>query len=110
MSLKGNVEFIEEIPSIKRHGAEGVGLYRTEMLFFNRDTLPGEEEQYQAYAAIVREMAPAPVTIRTLDVGGDKILTDLNLGDEMNPALGVRAIRLSLRQIDIFKTQLRAIL
>lgn len=110
VSLKGNVEFIEEVPSIKRHGAEGIGLYRTEMLFFNRDSLPGEQEQFDAYAAIVREMSPAPVTIRTLDVGGDKILTDLNLGDEMNPALGVRAIRLSLRQQETFKTQLRAIL
>lgn len=110
VSLKGNVELIEELPSIKRHGAEGIGLYRTEMLFFNRDSLPGEEEQFDAYAAIVREMSPAPVTIRTLDVGGDKILTDLNLGDEMNPALGVRAIRLSLRQQETFKTQLRAIL
>ena len=110
ISLKGNVEFLEEVPSLKRHGAEGIGLYRTEMLFFNRDTLPDEEELFDAYAAVVRAMAPAPVTIRTLDVGGDKVLTDLNLGDEMNPALGVRAIRLSLRQPETFKTQLRAIL
>ena len=110
MSLKGNVEFIEEVPSLNRHGAEGIGLYRTEMLFFNRTTLPDEEEQFNAYAAVVRAVSPAPVTIRTLDVGGDKLHTDLNLGDEMNPALGVRAIRLSLRQPEIFKTQLRAIL
>ena len=66
------------------------------MLFFNRDTQPDEEEQFQAYAALVKEMAPHPVTIRTIDVGGDKCVTDLNLADEMNPALGVRAIRLSL--------------
>ncbi len=110
VSLKGNVEFIEEVPSIKKHGAEGIGLYRTEMLFFNRASLPGEEEQFNAYVAVVKEMAPSTVTIRTLDVGGDKIHTDLNLGDEMNPALGVRAIRLSLRQQEAFKTQLRAIL
>jgi phosphoenolpyruvate-protein phosphotransferase (PTS system enzyme I) len=110
MRLKGNVEFLEEVACINRHGGEGIGLYRTEMLFFNRETLPDEEEQFKAYAAIVREMAPHPVTIRTLDVGGDKCITELNLCDEMNPALGVRAIRLSLRQPEIFKVQLRAIL
>jgi phosphotransferase system enzyme I (PtsI) len=110
MRLKGNVEFIDEVGSINRHGGEGVGLYRTEMLFFNRQTLPDEEEQFEAYSAIVKEMAPRPVTIRTLDIGGDKCLTDLNLADEMNPALGVRAIRLSLRQPEAFKAQLRAIL
>jgi phosphotransferase system enzyme I (PtsI) len=108
--LKGNVEFLEEIPSLKSHGAEGIGLYRTEMLFFNRETPPGEEEQFEIYAKVVRAMAPQPVTIRTLDVGGDKFVADLNLDDEMNPALGLRAIRLSLRQPEIFKPQLRAIL
>jgi phosphotransferase system enzyme I (PtsI) len=108
--LKGNVELVEEIPSIKKHGGEGVGLYRTEMLFINRGTLPDEEEQFRAYSEVVRQMAPYPVTIRTLDVGGDKFITDLNLDDEANPALGLRAIRLSLRQPQIFKAQLRAIL
>jgi phosphotransferase system enzyme I (PtsI) len=108
--LMGNVEFSEEISSIKKHGGEGVGLYRTEMLFLNRKALPAEEEQFLAYSAAVRQMAPYPVTIRTLDVGGDKFVADLNLDDELNPALGVRAIRLSLRQPDLFKTQLRAIL
>ena len=108
--LKGNVEFPEEIPSLKGHGAEGIGLYRTEMLFFNREELPGEEEQFAAYSAVVRAMAPQPVTIRTLDVGGDKFVADLNLADELNPALGLRAIRLSLRQPETFKPQLRAIL
>ena len=110
MLLKGNVEFLEEIASLKGHGGEGIGLYRTEMLFFNRRELPGEEEQFAAYAAIVRAMAPHPVTIRTLDVGGDKFVTGLNLADELNPALGLRAIRLSLRQPETFKPQLRAIL
>lgn len=110
MILKANVEIVEEVPSVRRHGAEGIGLYRTEMLFFNRENLPDEEEQFHAYAEIVREMAPKPVTIRTLDVGGDKVLTDLNLGDEANPALGVRAIRLSLMQPEAFRAQLRAIL
>ena len=108
--LKGNVEFPGEIPSLKGHGAEGIGLYRTEMLFFNRKELPGEEEQFAAYSAVVRAMAPQPVTIRTLDVGGDKFVVGLNLADELNPALGLRAIRLSLRQPETFKPQLRAIL
>lgn len=108
--LKGNVEFVEEVPSVLSHGGEGVGLYRTEMLFFNRDQLPDEDEQYVAYVALVKAMAPLPVTIRTLDVGGDKFAPGLNLTDEMNPALGLRAVRLSLREKDMFKVQLRAIL
>ena len=110
ITLKGNIEFLEEIPSVNGHGGEGVGLYRTEMLFFNRTSLPGEEEQYAAYAALVSGVAPHPVTIRTLDVGGDKLVTNLNLSDEANPALGGRAVRLSLREPEIFKEQLRAIL
>ena len=108
--LQGNVEFPEEIPAITAHGGRGIGLYRTELLFMNRDTLPDEEEQYAAYAAVIRAAAPHPVCIRTLDVGGDKLIADLNLGDEANPALGVRAVRLSLREPDLFRTQLRAIL
>jgi len=108
--LKGNAEFLEEIPSLKGHGAEGIGLFRTEMLFFNREEPPDEEEQYALYSAVARAMAPQMVTIRTLDVGGDKFIKNLNLDDELNPALGLRAIRLSLRQPEIFKPQLRAIL
>lgn len=97
MLLKGNVEFIEEVPSIKKHGGEGIGLYRTEMLFLGRTSIPDEEEQFRTYVEIARQMAPYPVTIRTLDVGGDKFVPELNLSDELNPALGLRAIRLSLR-------------
>ncbi len=110
MLLKGNVEFIEEVPSIKKHGGEGIGLYRTEMLFLGRSAIPDEEEQFRTYVEIARQMAPFPVTIRTLDVGGDKFVPELNLDDELNPALGLRAIRLSLRCPELFKTQLRAIL
>jgi phosphotransferase system enzyme I (PtsI) len=110
MLLKGNVEFIEEVPSIKKHGGEGIGLYRTEMLFLGRSTIPDEDEQFHTYVEIARQMAPYPVTIRTLDVGGDKFVPELNLDDELNPALGLRAIRLSLRCPELFKTQLRAIL
>jgi len=110
MLLKGNVEFMEEVPSIKKHGGDGIGLYRTEMLFLGRSTIPDEEEQFRTYVEIARQMAPYPVTIRTLDVGGDKFVPELNLDDELNPALGLRAIRLSLRCPELFKTQLRAIL
>jgi len=110
MRLKGNVEFPEEVASINKHGGEGVGLYRTETLFFNRGVLPDEEEQFRHYAEIVKRMAPHPVTIRTLDVGADKCVPGLCLSDEMNPALGVRAIRISLRHPEVFKSQLRAIL
>jgi phosphotransferase system enzyme I (PtsI) len=110
ISLQGNLEFLEEIPSLQAHGAEGIGLYRTEMIFFNRSTPPDEEEQFAVYAEVVRRMAPLQVTIRTLDVGGDKFVADLNLSDEMNPALGLRAIRFSLREPILFKVQLRAIL
>ncbi|MBI5656664.1 MAG: phosphoenolpyruvate--protein phosphotransferase, partial [Geobacter sp.] len=104
------MEFIEEIASLKGHGGEGIGLYRTEMLFMGRDQLPDEEEQFACYSEVVTAMAPHPVTIRTLDVGGDKFVPDLNLADELNPALGLRAIRLSLRQPETFRPQLRAIL
>ncbi len=108
--LQGNVEFAQEIPAIAAHGGQGVGLYRTELLFMNRETLPDEEEQYEAYAAVIRAAAPYPVCIRTLDVGGDKLISTLNPADEANPALGVRAVRLSLREPELFRTQLRAIL
>jgi len=108
--LKGNVEFVEEVPSLVGHGGEGVGLYRTEMLFLNRSGLPGEDEQFAAYVAMVKAVAPAPVSIRSLDVGGDKFVPDLNLDDELNPAMGLRAIRLSLRNAETFRPQLRAIL
>ena len=110
ISLKGNLEFVEEVPSLVAHGGEGVGLYRTEMLFMNRSRLPDEDEQFAAYLKIVREVSPYPVSIRTLDVGGDKFVPDLNLNDELNPALGLRAIRLSLRNPETLRPQLRAIL
>lgn len=110
INLKGNLEFIEEVSALREHGGEGVGLYRTEMLFMNRAELPDEEEQFDAYLKMIHEVAPFPVSIRTLDVGGDKFIPELNLADELNPALGLRAIRISLRNHETFKPQLRAIL
>ena len=108
--LKGNVEVPEEGMSIVRYGGEGIGLYRTEMLFMNRPEMPDEKEQYQAYSTMQRAVAPHPLTIRTLDAGGDKLLDGIIMVSEQNPALGVRAIRLTLSMPDEFKKQMRAIL
>ena len=110
LALKGNVEIPEEGASVIKHGGEGAGLYRTEMLFMGRREMPGEEEQFQIYAAMQKAVAPYPLTIRTLDAGGDKLLSGNVHGAEQNPALGVRAIRLSLGMPGEFRKQLRAIL
>lgn len=108
--LRGNVEIPEEGASVLGHGGSGVGLYRTEMLFMNRPFMPDEEEQLAIYRAMQQAVAPHPLTIRTLDAGGDKLLEGMDRTAETNPALGVRAIRLSLSMPDEFKKQLRAIL
>jgi len=110
LAIKGNVEVPEEGATVLKHGGEGVGLYRTEMLFMNRKFMPGEDEQYYAYRAMQEAVAPRSLTIRTLDAGGDKLLDGINHGAEQNPALGMRAIRLALSMPDEFKKQLRAIL
>jgi phosphotransferase system enzyme I (PtsI) len=108
--LQANIEMVEEIPSAKMHGAEGIGLYRTEILYLNRKDLPTDEEHFQTYRRLVENIYPAMATIRTLDVGGDKFLPDYSKNNELNPALGLRAIRFSMKETDIFKTQLRGIL
>ncbi len=108
--LQGNIEFPEEVVSVSEHGGRGIGLYRTEFLFMNRPTLPTEEEHYIAYKKVAELAAPHEVVIRTLDVGGDKIAASTGFESEPNPALGLRAIRFSLKRKDIFKTQLRGIL
>ncbi|MDD2540129.1 MAG: phosphoenolpyruvate--protein phosphotransferase [Desulfuromonadaceae bacterium] len=108
--LQGNVEIPEEGVSVLGHGGSGVGLYRTEMLFMNRAFMPDEEEQLAMYRLMQLAIAPHPLTIRTLDAGGDKLLEGIDHTEELNPALGVRAIRLSLSMSAEFKKQLRAIL
>jgi phosphotransferase system enzyme I (PtsI) len=108
--LQANVEMPEELAAVKQYGAEGVGLYRTEILYLNRETLPDEEEHYQAYRKLVEGIYPAPATIRTLDIGGDKFLSSYPKGNEANPAMGLRAIRFSLKEVEIFKVQLRGLL
>lgn len=108
--LSANVEQATDANAVKACGAEGVGLFRTEYLFINREILPTEEEQYQAYRSVAAALKPAPVVIRTLDLGGDKFLSHLQIPQEMNPFLGWRAIRFCLQQKDLFRMQLRAIL
>ncbi len=110
VNLLANIELVEEIPSVLEHGAEGIGLYRTEYLYLNRKELPTEEDHFQAYKTVVEGTAPHPAVIRTLDIGGDKFISHLELAEEMNPAMGLRAIRFSLKEPEIFKIQLRAML
>ena len=112
VTLRANIEKPEEVAQVRQYRGEGVGLYRTEYLFLNSPTLPTEEQQYAAYRTIVEGLAPATVTIRTLDIGGDKPLpgNPQLIGPEANPFLGFRAIRLCLEHPELFKTQLRAIL
>ncbi len=110
MATMINIELPEEITPLSRMRAEGVGLFRTEYLFLDRRTPPTEEEQFEAYAKLAERMKPSPVTIRTLDLGGDKIAPHLMRETEPNPQLGWRAIRFCLDQPDIFRPQLRAIL
>lgn len=110
ITLSANVEQASDAEAVKESGAEGVGLFRTEYLFINRETLPTEEEQYDAYRSVAAALKPAPVIIRTLDLGGDKFMSNRNVPQEMNPFLGWRAIRFCLQEKDIFRDQLRAIL
>ncbi len=110
LHLLANIEFPEEADVALRSGASGVGLYRTEFLYLNRRDMPSEEEQFQTYRRVVEKFGRNPVTIRTLDLGGDKFVSQLELAEEMNPAMGLRAIRFCLRERDVFKQQIRAIL
>jgi len=108
--LNGNMEFLEEIPSLLAHGAEGIGLYRTEFMFLDRKNVPSEEEHYRAYKQVLEAMGGRPVTIRTLDLGGDKVPSKTKHEKEPNPAMGLRAIRYCLAHRELFRTQLRALL
>ncbi|MSR77409.1 MAG: phosphoenolpyruvate--protein phosphotransferase [Candidatus Omnitrophica bacterium] len=110
ISLAANIEFHDEIPSVYSHGGDGIGLYRTEYFYMNRTDLPSEDEQYRAYKQVAESMKGHSVIVRTLDLGGDKFLSSLEVPNEMNPFLGWRAIRFCLTRVDIFKVQLRAIL
>ena len=109
--LSANIELPDDVRAVSEFGAEGIGLYRTEFLYLNRETLPSEEEQYETYRRVAEAVAPNPLIIRTFDLGGDKIAQGIvETSDELNPFLGWRAIRFCLENAPIFKTQLRAIL
>jgi phosphotransferase system enzyme I (PtsI) len=108
--LSANIESAKDADAVKTNGAEGVGLFRTEYLFINRELPPSEDQQYEAYSEAARALKPMPVVIRTLDLGGDKLLAHMPSPRELNPFLGWRAIRLCLEERDLFREQLRAIL
>ncbi|MBU3934320.1 MAG: phosphoenolpyruvate--protein phosphotransferase [Candidatus Omnitrophica bacterium] len=110
VQLAANIELPEELASVVAHGARGIGLYRTEYFYMNRMDLPTEEEHFEAYKKVSQQVEPYSVVIRTLDLGGDKFLSQLDIPQEMNPYLGWRAIRFCLARPEIFKVQLRAIL
>ncbi|GAB4072869.1 phosphoenolpyruvate--protein phosphotransferase [Barrientosiimonas marina] len=110
VDLAANIGTPEEADNVLEHGGEGVGLYRTEFLYMGKNQLPTEEEQYEAYKDVLEKMGDKPVVVRTLDIGGDKELSYLDLPEEMNPFLGFRAIRFCLENQSIFRTQLRALL
>jgi phosphotransferase system enzyme I (PtsI) len=110
IELSANIEVLAELEAIKRHGCDGVGLYRTEFLFLHRGDLPSEEEQLGAYRRVAEASLPHSCIIRTIDIGGDKFLSFPEVAREINPYLGLRAIRFCLKRPDIFRTQLRAIL
>lgn len=110
VALEANIEFPNEAESAVAHGACGIGLYRSEFFYMDRKNLPTEEEQYQAYKKVAEDITPYEVVVRTMDLGGDKFVSHLEIPYEMNPFLGWRAIRFSLARPEIFKVQLKAIL
>ncbi len=110
LEVMANIELPEEVVSVKNYGGDGIGLYRTEFQYMNRAIFPNEEELFEKYKDVVEVMSPKPVTIRTLDLNGDKALANQNGREEANPALGLRSIRYCLKKPDVFLTQLRAIL
>ncbi len=110
VTLSANIEQASDVEAVKASGADGVGLFRTEYLFINRNCFPSEQEQYEAYHHVAAALKPLPVVFRTLDLGGDKFLSHLHAAPEMNPFLGWRAIRFCLEERDLFRAQLRAVL
>jgi phosphotransferase system enzyme I (PtsI) len=110
IELVGNIGEPNDVAGVLKNGGVGVGLYRTEFLYMNSDVMPSEEKQFAAYRSVLEAFPNGPVVIRTLDIGGDKKLPYLPMDEELNPFLGLRAIRLCFKEVGLFKTQLRAIL
>ena len=110
VDVGANIELAEEVSTVLSYGAESIGLYRTEFFYISQKTTPSEDELFQNFQAVAQRLEKRPVNIRTLDIGGDKFASSLDLAPEINPALGLRAIRFCLQQTDLFKDQLRAVL
>ena len=110
IGLYANIELAEEVDHVLHHGAQGIGLFRTEFIYLDKERMPSEEEQFTVYKHVVEKMNPHPVVFRTLDLGGDKFLSSIPISQELNPFLGLRAIRLCLEYPDMFRQQLRAVL
>ncbi|MEC7710386.1 MAG: phosphoenolpyruvate--protein phosphotransferase [Planctomycetota bacterium] len=110
IQIRGNLEFPEEVEQCTRRGSDGIGLYRTEFLYLTSQHEPSEEDHYRAYCKVINALDGKPMVVRTLDLGSDKMLTEKSPEEDRNPCLGLRSIRLSLRQLPMFRTQLRAIL
>ncbi|MGM0380090.1 MAG: phosphoenolpyruvate--protein phosphotransferase [Bacillota bacterium] len=110
VELSANIATLDDLDGVLESGCEGIGLFRTEFIYMNKEKVPTEQEQFEIYKKVAQKMGDKPVVIRTLDIGGDKNVDYLDFPEEINPFLGYRAIRMSLDQPDIFKTQLRAIL
>jgi len=108
--LLSNIEIVEELSSVLDYGSEGIGLFRTEFLYINKRELPTEDDLYEIFKKVAEKLAPRPVTIRTLDIGGDKFMSHVDVAEEMNPVMGLRAIRFCLKEMGIFRAQLRAML
>src|SRR5699024_693053 len=110
VELGANIGSYQDMDLVLKHGAEAIGLYRTEFLYMENHNFPTEEEQFEAYKSVLESIENKPVVIRTLDIGGDKKLNYWDLPKEMNPFLGLRAVRLALQNKKIFQTQIRALL
>lgn len=110
LRVGANIELLEEMDIVERYGAQGIGLYRTEYIYLSRKTLPTEMDHYHIYRKLAENRALEYITIRTLDIGGDKFVSDIEVPKEMNPAMGLRAIRLCIKELQLFKSQLMGIL
>lgn len=110
VNLLANIEIAEELDAVQHYGADGIGLFRTEFLYLNKQVLPSEDELFDIFRRAAERLSPKPVTVRTIDIGGDKFMSQIDVAEEMNPAMGLRAIRFCLKELPIFRTQLRAIL
>ena len=110
IDIFGNIEMPEEVESVIDHGGEGIGLFRTEYLFLSKEELPDVDKHYNAYKSVAEKIYPSPVIIRTIDIGADKILKNYESDYNLNPAMGLRAIRFCFKYLDIFKTQLKGLL